>query len=140
MQLDKIAILAKKVTLEFLKIADPYLKQYDLTGAQYRILKYLLVHDGEDVRQVDLERYFSLTNPTTTGLVDQLVKKGFVTREANPNDARSRLLALTDEAREMKDLLYSIGDELENRLTVALSDDEKAQTVALLKKLLSAFE
>ena len=41
MKIDKVAILVKKAALEFDKLANPMFISYDLTAAQYKILKYL---------------------------------------------------------------------------------------------------
>lgn len=136
---DKVAILTKKTVLEFERLSNPVLQEYGLTGAQYRILKYLFAHEDEMVRQVDLERYYSLTHPTAIGLLQQLERKGFIRRQVNPNDSRSRVISLTEQASERRADLEHAGTELEERLTRALSEDERRQLIELLQKLLSAF-
>ncbi|MDE7479392.1 MAG: MarR family transcriptional regulator [Lachnospiraceae bacterium] len=140
MQSDKVAILTKKTALEFEKISNPVLQEYNLTYAQYKILKYLFSHQKDQVRQVDLEKFYSLTHPTTIGLLEQLEKKGFVQRQTNPSDARSRIITLTNQSLEMKDELENIGEILEMKLTAALTKEEKIQLVRLLQKLLTEFE
>ena len=128
---DKIAILIKKLSLEIDKLSNPILEPYDLTHSQFKILKYLLVNPENSVRQVDIEHYFSMTNPTVTG-----EKKGMLERKVNPNDNRSKILSPTQKTLEMKDLLYSLGEELEAKLTDVLSFEEKQELLRLLKKLL----
>lgn len=140
MKYDKVAILVKKAALTFEKMANPLLQKYDLTDAQYKILKYLFTHQTEAVRQVDLEKYYSMTHPTTIGLIDTLEKKGFVMRKPNPEDARSRILSLTDKALSMQERLVGMGDSLEKQFTKALAEEERVQLVELLQKLLSSFE
>ena len=137
---DKVAILIKRLTLNFDKMSNPILKDYGLTSAQYKIIKYLYMNMDEPVRQVDIEKFYSLTHPTTIGLLDQLENKGFITREVNPDDARSRIIKPTQKALNEKEVLEGIGDELEKRLTVALNEKEYEEMVVLLKKMLSAFE
>jgi hypothetical protein len=39
MNLDKAAILVKKAALEFDKISNPHLADYDLTSSQFKMLK-----------------------------------------------------------------------------------------------------
>ena len=121
-------------------MSNPILKDYGLTSAQYKIIKYLYMNMDEPVRQVDIEKFYSLTHPTTIGLLDQLENKGFITREVNPDDARSRIIKPTQKALNEKEVLEGIGDELEKRLTVALNEKEYEEMVVLLKKMLSAFE
>ena len=133
---DRVAILIKRLSLEIDKISNPILEPYGLTNSQYKILKYLLVSPPKSVKQVDIERYFSMTNPTVTGLVQKLEKKGMIERKVNPQDSRSKLLCPTQKTLEMRDLLVSLGEELEGKLTQVLSSKEKQELMKLLKKLL----
>lgn len=131
-----VAILVKKASLEFDKIANPYFAEYDLTASQYRIIKFLYAQPSRTTRVVDLERQYSMTHPTTIGLLDALEKKGFTTRVENPNDARGKLIALTEKADTMQDELEALGTKIENKLTERLSDEEREQLAFLLNKLM----
>ena len=133
---DRIAILIKRLSLEIDKLSNPILEPYSLTNSQYKILKYLLTSPPESVMQADIERAFSMTNPTVTGLVQTLEKKGLIERKVNPNDSRSKILCPTQKTLDMKNLLCSIGDKLEEALTGILSAKEKSELLRLLKKLL----
>lgn len=134
---DKIAILIKRLSLEIDKLSNPILDPYDLTNSQYKILKYLLMSPPDSVKQVDIEHYFSMTNPTVTGLVQKLEKKGMIERKVNPQDSRSKILRPTQKTLEMKELLVNLGEKLEGELTDVLTDREKQELLRLLKKLLS---
>ena len=101
MNINKAAILIKKTSLEFEKVANPMFAEYDLTAPQYRILKFLYASESRTARVVDLEKRYSMTHPTTLGLLKQLEKKGFIKRVENPNDARGKLVALTEKADVM---------------------------------------
>lgn len=136
MDIDSIAILVKRVSLEFDKMAATRLKQYDITPSQYKVLKLVARSPEHTVRQVDVERQFSMTNPTVTGLVRNLEKKGLVERTPNPDDARSKVIDLTERGASAKDGLLDLGAELEREFTRNLTEEEKAQVKALLRKLL----
>lgn len=134
---DKIAILIKKLSLEIDKLSNSVLEPHDLTSSQFKILKYLLHQpEGELVRQVDIEHYFSMTNPTVTGLVQTLEKKGLIERRINPKDSRSKILCPSEKALNMKAMLYKLGEELEGNLTKVLDHEEKQELLRLLNKLL----
>ena len=77
-----------------------------------------------------------MTHPTTIGLLDALEKKGFTTRVENPNDARGKLVALTEKADAMQSELEALGTKIENKLTERLSDEEREQLAFLLNKLM----
>ncbi|MCK8670616.1 MarR family transcriptional regulator [Rhodococcus sp. HM1] len=49
-----------------------------------------------DATASDLAEHLGVTKQAAGQLVDQLVDRGYVTREADPTDARARLLRLTD--------------------------------------------
>lgn len=135
MKLDKAAILIKKAALEFDKMSNTVLAAYDLTPSQYKVLKYVYLEDN--VRITDLEKYYSITHPTAIGIVKNLIKKGLVEYQKNPNDARSRFIVPTKKALIQKDDLESLGMELETKLTNNLSDKERNQLIALLRKMLN---
>ena len=136
MVINIVAILVKKASLEFDKVANPIFAEYDLTSSQYRVIKYLYSQPTGTARVVDLERQYSMTHPTALGLLDTLEKKGFTARVENPNDKRGKLVALTDKANDMRCELESIGSKIEHKLTERLSEEEKEQLVALLQKLI----
>ena len=140
MKLDKAAILIKKAALEFDKISNTVLEEYDLTPAQFRVMKYLYEEAENGVRIVDLEKVYSISHPTAIGIVQNLEKKGLVSYQDNPNDARSRLIRPTDKALERKDELEGIGNALESELTKKLSEKERLRLVALLEKMMGISE
>ena len=137
MKLDKAAILIKKAALEFDKISGAVLEKSDLTTSQYKVLKYLYAKSSNGVRTVDLENYFSMSHPTAIGIIQNLEKKGLVEYHENPKHARSRLIIPTEEAFRRKKELETVGSGLEKDLTKNLSEEERLQLVALLRKLLN---
>lgn len=136
MNINKVAVLVKKASLEFEKVSNPIFAEYDLTSSQYKILGFLYASELRTARVVDLEKHYSMTHPTTLGLLEQLEKKGFVRRVTNPDDARGKLVVLTEKADAMQRELEALGDAVEKKLTRRLTEKETAQLVILLDKLL----
>ncbi|MDD6551737.1 MAG: MarR family transcriptional regulator [Lachnospiraceae bacterium] len=136
MRNDKVAILIKRAALEFDKIANPVLAEYGLTASQYRILKFLYTQPEESARIVDIERDCQITHPTVLGIIVQLENKGFVRKLVNPDDARSKIVSLSDKTKGMKDELEAVGTRLDDQLTENLTDKERARLLVLLQKLL----
>ena len=118
----KIAILIKKLALEFDKISNPTLAPYDLTPTQFKILKYL--YDHENVIGMDIQNAYSMTNPTVTGILQNMENGGWIERVANPNDSRSKIIKLTEKALDRKDELYNLGETLEKEFTKDLTKEE----------------
>lgn len=134
---DKAAILIKKSALVIEKLSNHILAPYDLTNTQYKILMVLFRNPGRPIRQADIETRLSMTNPSVTGIIQNLEKKELVQRIQNPNDKRSKLLSLTPKAIKMKEELFELGESLEKQATANLTEEETQQLTALLKKILA---
>lgn len=136
----KVSVLIKKSSLIFDKYVNRLLMPYHLSNSQFRILMKLYKAPEQSVRQVDIETEFAMTNPTVTGLVKQLEKKGYVRRIENPNDKRSKLLQLTDYANSMRDEFFALADYLEQEMTDGLTEQEMKVLTELLQKVLKHHE
>lgn len=136
MNTDKIAILIKKATLGAEKVQMPILQSYDLSVAQYKFLKYLYNAPKDSVRIVDLEEYYSMTHPAVIDILKVLEKKGYTQRIVNPEDARSKIVALTERAYAEQKELEGLGDRMENAVIKNLSADEQKELIRLLHKLM----
>ena len=134
--MDRIGILIKKASLELEKTALSILSQYDMTLTQYKIIVYLYNAPPMSTRQVDLERAYSMTNPSVTSVLHTLEKKGLINRAENAEDRRSKVISLTHKALDLRDELEAAGDRLEEAFTKNLSSDERSEMIVLLKKML----
>lgn len=133
---DIISILIKRTSLDFDKIANHFLAAYQLTHMQFKILRYLAEKPDLTITQRDLERYFSMTNPAVTGILQNLEKKDLIVRQVNPKDARSKVLGLTAKSHAMSGKLADLNQQMDDQFTKHLSVDEKQQLTVLLKKIL----
>lgn len=133
---DRVAILIKKSALVIEKMSNQALAPYELTHTQYKILMLLFRNPGKPIRQADIEAHLSMTNPSVTGIIQNLEKKEFVERIQNPDDKRSKLVKLTERAVSMEEELYSLGESLEAQVIRNLTTEESQQLIALLKKVL----
>ena len=138
MNRDKIGILIKRASLEVEKTALAVLAPYNMNLTQYKIITFLYNAPPASTRQVDLERAFSMTNPSVTSVLHTLEKKGLVRREENPEDKRSNVISLTDKAIRMQGELEAAGERLEETIAENLSPEERATLIALLKKCCKA--
>ena len=134
--MNRIGILIKKASLELEKTALSVLSQYDMTLTQYKIIVYLYNAPPMSTRQVDLERAFSMTNPSVTSVLHTLEKKGLICRVENEKDRRSKVISLTQKALDLRDELDAAGNLLEETFTKNLSPTEHDELITLLTKLL----
>ena len=133
----KIVILLKIIAEQINREMTPVLGKYDLTASQYGIIKYFFKRDPQAARITDIKRKFSMSHPTAIGLIGQLEKKGYLERRKDPEDGRSRILILTEKAKQLQNELEMLGDRLEADFTYPLSDEEKEVLKQLLLKLLN---
>lgn len=132
---ERIVILIKKLALESDKQALAILAPAELTPSQFKIIKFLFWQGDTHIRQVDIEKHFSMTNPTVTGLLKNLEEKGWIRREVNPEDSRSKIICLIDAALARKEELYAYGEQIEEALIHDLTEKEREMLEKLLKKL-----
>lgn len=132
---ESVVILMKTISLEFDKLGNQMLMPYDLTYPQFKTMKLLFKNQPMTIRQIDIERHFSLTNPTVTGIIQNLEKKGFIERITNPEDSRSKVISITQKAKDMEEELTRLGARMEEMSTKKLSAEEREQLLFLLKKL-----
>lgn len=137
METERVAMLIKKTSLVVEKKTNAVLSPYELTNTQFRILMLLYYKQDKDIRQIDLENAFAMTNPTVTGILNNLENKGLIKRLENPADKRSKLISLTDQALSVIPELNILGETIEAQVTGALSLEERRQLATLLKKILN---
>ena len=74
---------------------------YDLTPVQYAALTTVGMQPGID--QATLAGLIAYDRTTITGVVDRLVQKGLVVRQASRTDRRAPALRITNEGRPTPD-------------------------------------
>jgi DNA-binding MarR family transcriptional regulator len=87
------------------------------------------------LRPSELTQTLMLTSSGTTKRLDRLERAGLIARTPDPKDRRGVLITLTDAGRELHD--RAIGAHLANEraLLSGLTEDEREQLAALLRRL-----
>ncbi len=73
--------------------------------------------------------------PTATGLLDRLVRDGWIESMPNPDDGRSRLVALTEKGAEVLPAVLRSAGDVSDSATACLTTDEAQELQRLLKRL-----
>jgi DNA-binding MarR family transcriptional regulator len=104
-----------------------------VTPVQYAILRTLKAFPGID--QVSLAGLVAMDTSTAASVAGRLAEKKLLTRDLDPNNRRQRKLFLTEQGEAL--LQQTVGgiDRLHNRLFDGFSQQEEAQFMALLQKL-----
>lgn len=107
----------------------------EITRTQWLILRFLWKRDGSTIGQ--LAERLEVRPSSMSQMIDRLELAGKVYREPDKNDARTRIVKLTDAGKKtikkMKNAQVEMMSEPFNQLTV----DEQKSLVELLTKMTS---
>lgn len=133
----KIGMLLRILYFSLVGKCNRDMEDMDLTGAQGEIIGYLMLNEDREVNQKDIEKEYKLMNPTVTGILKRLEKKGFVIRVRSKQDERCNIIELTEKGKEMFEKFKEKGLEVEKQLLMGVSETEMDIFVRVLKKLIA---
>ncbi|MBB6260566.1 DNA-binding MarR family transcriptional regulator [Paenochrobactrum gallinarii] len=110
------------------RIADAGL---DLTAAEARTLMHTARH--APVRQTVLAEHMGIEAMTVSSYLDRLEKAGLVIREADPVDRRAKLVALTDAAGHVLDVVDDISHSARELVTSMIGQREWDKLIGQLQ-------
>jgi MarR family transcriptional regulator, temperature-dependent positive regulator of motility len=109
---------------------------FDLTPVQYAALAAIRTNPGID--QVTLAGVIAYDRTTITGVVDRLVQKGFLVRQASPRDRRARALHITGAGATTLRAITPAVEQAQRIMLRGLTDTEAEQFMRLLRKAIAA--
>jgi DNA-binding MarR family transcriptional regulator len=119
-------------------IHDKRFQEYGITVSQASLLHQLWHEDG--LTQTQIQEKLSMRGASVSGLVDALLKKGFIIRKQDEDDARYKRLYLTKKGREIEDKTIGLMMELDEEIMEGFSEEENAMLICWMKKLHSNLE
>ncbi len=111
------------------------LRPYGLARSQWEVLFRIAAADG--VTQKTLQSAMKVESGTLTGIVDTLLKKGWISRTPHPEDRRINVLRMTaDGARRWREVPNPI-TQLRPQMMQGISPDDEAQAIRILQRAVS---
>lgn len=112
----------------YLESLKEYAANTDVNRTQLRALVF--IKNNGEITMTDLCEKLNIEKGSLTTMVDDLNKKGYLTRTRDSRDRRKYILNLTSEGDNIaKDFLEKLGDKLENKfLELDKNDREKFMT------------
>jgi MarR family transcriptional regulator, lower aerobic nicotinate degradation pathway regulator len=104
-----------------------------LTPTQFAAMAKLI--EVGDCSQNQLGRHTAMDVATIKGVVDRLVRRGFVGSYADDNDARRRIVCLTEEGREVALRAIEVAGDITRHTLKPLSESNQKQLLKLLSEL-----
>ncbi|MGC2081756.1 MAG: MarR family transcriptional regulator, partial [Bradyrhizobium sp.] len=109
---------------------------FDLTPVQYAALAAISANPGID--QITLAGLIAYDRTTITGVIDRLVQKNLVIREASSRDRRARVLTLTTEGKKTLRAITPAVEAAQATMLRGLTAAEGKELMRLLRKAIAA--
>jgi DNA-binding MarR family transcriptional regulator len=122
-----------RVTEKLHRFEGDNLARFNLTPAQFGVLAYLSANDG--ITQQALSEMLFVTKGNVCGLIGRLEERGLVTRVSDPADRRSNQLHLTEEGRQLAEVVVPANEEFISDHMSVLSVEEQGILRSLLRRL-----
>ena len=113
--INKSALLHKRIMTQILQ-------KYDLTYAQFQVIKTLQDHPGISAKEV--LAYLDSDKATLSGILQRLEKRVMVHRKIDPNDRRLMHLSLTHKSETICNEVKALEESCEMSLIKGLSKKE----------------
>ncbi len=106
----------------------------DMNASDVAALRMLVVRErrGEWVSPHEIASHLSISTASTTKLLDRLSERGHVVRRPHPHDGRSRIVVLTDLARQ--EFFAHFGQRM-RRMRDAMEDFDDDELRAVIRFL-----
>lgn len=105
----------------------------DLRPSFLEVLMYLSEHDGPSIKMIG--KACGLKKQTMTSHLNELEKRGYITRTHSEHDKREQLVHLTDYGEKFKLNLLQVTNELEKQYTSKLGEVELDRVELMLDNL-----
>lgn len=112
--------------------------QYRVTASQGYTM--LTLPESESMTMNALSEAMGLANSTMTRMIDQLVGKGFVRREADEEDRRVVCVSLTAQGKETRRNLEQAQQYFFGQVLTEIPQDERHVFLQVLERIVAAIE
>lgn len=126
---DDIGYLLNKAARLMKSRVNQRLAEIGLTFPQFLVIRYLYDHEISEadtliITPALIAERLGYDRPTMTGILDRLVKQGFVTRKNHPEDRRSQRIGLTGKSRELIETMNVFCGEVNDQALTGFGDNE----------------
>lgn len=133
---DSAGYLANHMARLFATLLTDRLKPLGLAPAQFALLLELWREDG--LSQNALVASGDIAQATVANTLLRMERDGLIERRAHPLDARSKVIVLTDKARDLQPQAIGIAQAVNAEALAGLSEAESAQLLDLMRRVIAA--
>ncbi len=128
-----VYFLTTRLSRELKKLFDKRLEELSLTSSMWCVL--MAVIENGEITQKELSDILSIEGPTTTKIIDNLEKRGFIKRVPHETDRRAYKISLTEKGKAIEKDIFKYGDCFMKDVKSSLTDKEKKELHKLLNKI-----
>ena len=114
--------------------------ELDLKFSKFELFSMLLLDKRKEITMTELVEYINTPMSTATGIIDRLVKNGYIKRDRSETDRRIVILRLTDEGsqfiKRLKDMIYGYIIMVVDDLT----EEEKQFMTRIVLKIMNSLQ
>ena len=111
------------------------LEEHNIGQGQFMYLLELYIEDGRN--QEELAEVLKIDKGTTARAIKKLEENGFVRRQKDENDKRSNRVYLTEEGKGVKNDIFFILNQWDEKMSEQLNKEERELMIKLLRKVCS---
>ena len=123
------------ISREFLKHQTSEFFKAKLTMPQFIVLDVL--HRQGESKMTDLANFMHVTTAAVTGVVDKLVKSGYVKRSSDPKDRRIIKIGLTAKGDSIIEKVLDHRKKIVMKIFGMISEDERLEYLKILEHIKS---
>ncbi|MDO4300087.1 MAG: MarR family winged helix-turn-helix transcriptional regulator [Clostridia bacterium] len=116
-------------------IHNEMVKEFSISVQQAAILAVIEFMGNGEMNQKRLSDEMSVKESSVSSIVKTMIKNNFIYKEQSKTDARNQILKATEKGKEVCEKLKSTAKRVEEELYGHLSETEREELIAILKKL-----
>ena len=96
----------------------------------------LVLWQEDGLSQRELVEILDVRQATVAKTLDRMERDGLIARAPHPNDARSKLICLTEKARALEGAVTGIARSVNNEVLAVLNEEERGQFLEMLNRII----
>ena len=128
-------LITKKVYALFTNDEYPF-----ISHSSFLVIDYLYENKDHEVTQKDIEKALVINRATTSKMLLLLEQKGFISRMNSTEDARKKIVVLTERGHDFRTHNLMKAEELNQFFSEVLSEEDFIAFDRLYEKLRNALE
>ena len=131
-----------RTLFKFRKLVQSIAQVLDVSFGEFMVLNGISEQSrcGEDFKAAEAMEFLSVTKPAVSQILNNLEKKGYVTREISANDRRRIVVSLTKSGLETLERLKWYFDKAMTEVVNRVGEEDVSKLIELLDRLESVCE